>query len=96
MTTKPCTIKLLNKTFEIKCPEGQEAQLQIAAKKLNDQLSQNKKKFGQLDDFHLLLLSALNLSYDLLNCQQEQEQHRQQVAQLISSLEHKIHQVVAG
>ncbi|MCA0402440.1 MAG: cell division protein ZapA [Proteobacteria bacterium] len=95
-TSKSCTIKLLNKSYEIKCPDGEMFNLKQAAEKLNDQLLQNKKKFKQLDEFQALLLAALNISHELVSCQRQQEQQRQQVTQFISSLENKIHQVVHG
>lgn len=93
---KSCTIKLLNKSYEIKCPDNEMFNLKQAAEKLNDQLLQNKKKFKQLDEFHALLLAALNISHELINCQHQQEQQRKQVTQFINSLENKIHQVVHG
>lgn len=94
--TKSCSIKLLNKTYEIKCPEGEAKNLQQAAEKLNEQLLKNKSKFKQLDEFHSLLLAALNISHELITCQKQQEHQRQQVARFISTLENKIHQVVHG
>jgi cell division protein ZapA len=95
-TSKPCSIKLLNKTYEVKCPEQETANLQLAARKLNEQLTLNKKKFNQLDDFQNLLLAALHVSHELITCQKQQEQQRHQVTQFISSLENKINQVVNG
>lgn len=94
--SKSCSIKLLNKTYEIKCPDTEIANLQQAAEILNEQLLQSKKKFKQLDEFQSLLLAALNVSHELIACQKQQEQQRQQVAKFINSLENKIHQVVHG
>ncbi len=56
---KNCTIKLLNKSYDIKCPEGEEANLVLAAAKLNKQLQQNKNKFRTLDNYQILLLACL-------------------------------------
>jgi cell division protein ZapA len=95
-STKSCSIKLLNKTYEIKCPDAEIDNLQQAAEKLNEQLLQNKKKFKQLDEFHALLLAALNVSHELIKCQNQQEHQREQVTKFINSLENKIHQVVHG
>lgn len=95
-TSKSCSIKLLNKTYEIKCPEHETDNLQQAAEKLNEQLLQSKRKFKQLDEFQSLLLAALNISHELITCQKQQEQQRLQVTNFISSLENKIHQVVHG
>lgn len=93
---KKCTVKILNKSYEIKCPEGEEPNLLLAAKKLNDQIASNKSKFRLLDDFQMLLLAALDISYDLVICKTEQEQQRNQVTQFISTLENKINRVVVG
>lgn len=94
--SKSCSIKLLNKTYEIKCPDDETANLEQAAEKLNEQLIQTKKKFKQLNEFQALLLAALNVSHELISCQKQQEQQRQQVTKFINSLENKIHQVVHG
>ncbi|STX27521.1 cell division protein ZapA [Legionella beliardensis] len=94
--SKSCTIKLLNKNYDIKCPEHETANLQKAAAKLNEQLLQNKKKFKQLDDFQNLVLASLHISHELISCQKQQEQQRHQVTQFINSLENKINQVVNG
>ncbi|KTD07770.1 cell division protein ZapA [Legionella jamestowniensis] len=94
--SKSCSIKLMNKSYEIKCPDAEVENLQQAAEKLNEHLLHNKKKFKQLDEFHTLLLAALNVSHELISCQRQQEQQRVQVTRFISSLENKIHQVVHG
>lgn len=91
-----CSIKLLNKTYDIKCPEGEESNLQLAAKKLNHHLLENKRKFKQIDDFQNFLLAALHTSHELVLCQKSQEEQRLQVSLLINSLENKINQVVKG
>jgi cell division protein ZapA len=94
--TKSCSIKLLNKSYEIKCPESEEANLVLAAQKLNNQIMLNKKKTKQLDDFHTLLLAALDISHELVVCKSEQAQQHHQVTQFITSLEHKINKMVNG
>lgn len=93
---KTCKVKLLNKTYEIKCPESEEANLALAAGKLNNQLLQNKTKFKYLDNYQNLLLAALEISHELVICKNEQEQQRHQVTQFISSLESKINNLVTG
>lgn len=93
---KTCKIKLLNKTYEIKCPEGEQANLLLAAKKINDLMTLHKNKFTQLDNFQTLLLASLEISHELIICKNEQEHQRHQVTQFISSLESKINKVVGG
>lgn len=93
---KTCKIKLLNKTYEIKCPEGEEPNLILAAKKLSDQMAEKKEKFKLLDNYQILLLAALDIGHELIICKNEQEHQRHQVTQFISSLESKIHKAVGG
>ncbi|KTD52066.1 cell division protein ZapA [Legionella quinlivanii] len=95
-TSKACSIRLLNKTYEIKCPDHEVDNLQRAGQKLNEQLLANKKKFRQLDEFQNLLLAAIHISHELITCQRQQEQQRHQVTQFINSLETRINQVVNG
>lgn len=93
---KTCKVNLMNKTYELKCPENEEANLLLATKKLNDKITNNKNKFKLLDNFQILLLSALDISHELVICKNEQEQQRHQVTQFISALENKINKVVGG
>lgn len=93
---KPCTIKILNKSYEIKCPEGEEANLLLAAQKLNSQILITKKKAKHLDNFHTLMLAALDISHELVMCKSQQAQQSHQVTQFISSLENKINKMVHG
>ncbi|MCW8399173.1 cell division protein ZapA [Legionella sp. PATHC038] len=93
---KSCTVKLLNKTYEIKCPEGEEPNLLLAVQKLNHQIMMNKKKSKQLDNFQALLLAALDISHELILCKNKQAQQQHQVTQFINSLENKINKMVGG
>ena len=94
-TAKTCTIRLLNKSYEMKCPESEVSNLQQAALQLNAQVMEKKKKFKQLDNYDALLLAALHISHELISCQTQQTQRQQQLTQFISSLENKISQAAA-
>lgn len=93
---KTCTIRLLNKSYDIKCPDEEADNLQHAALKLNGHLQHIKKKFKQIDEYQALLLAALHISHEWVACQKQQEEQRQQMTQFICSLEHKINQVVVS
>lgn len=93
---KSCKVKLLNKSYEIKCPEGEEINLLLAAEALNEKMLLNKTKFKKLDDFHTLLLAALDIGHELIICKNEQEHQRLQVTQFITTLENKINKTVGG
>jgi cell division protein ZapA len=89
-TTNQCTIQLMNKTYKIKCPVEEMDNLQLAAKKLNTTISQKKTQFKTLDATHILLLAALDLSHELINQEQKQNQQREQLADFIHSLEERL------
>ena len=94
--TKWCTVKILNKSYEIKCPEHEEANLLLATQKLNRHLRLNKKKAKQLDSYQILLLAALDISHELILYKNQQAQQNKQVNQSIASLENKIDKLVHG
>lgn len=84
------TIRLLNKAYEIKCPEAEIDSLKRAAEYLDKQTTNNKKNFKQLDDFQALLLSALQVSHELIQCQSKQDGREKQLNEFIKHLENKI------
>jgi cell division protein ZapA len=90
---KGYAIRLLNKSYEIKCPPEERENLQRAAQKLNEQVLSKKNEFKKLGDFEVLLLAALHISHELVSCQSQQHEQRQQLAQFINTLETKISQV---
>ncbi len=91
-----CTIRLLNKSYKIKCPNEEQDKLQLAAQKLNDILLKKKNEFKKLDDFQALLLAALQVSHELITCQTNQQEQRLQLSQFINTLENKIGQVAGS
>jgi cell division protein ZapA len=93
---KTFSVNILNKTYEIKGPESEEAHLFTAAQKLNDHLLANKIQFKKLDDYQALLLAALKISHELILCKNDQEHQRFKVTQFITSLESKINKTVGG
>ena len=93
---KTCTIKLMNKAYQIKCPESEENNLLLAVDKLNEKIMTTRTKFKNLDNFQTLLMAALDVGHELISCKNEQEQQRYQVNQFITSLESKINKTVGG
>lgn len=90
MTTKFCTIQIMTKTYKIKCPEAEMDNLQLAAQKLNDELLKHKNPSKRLDDYQSLLMAALHVSHELVICENQQSQQREQLASFINTLEHTV------
>ena len=95
-TSQLCTIRLLNRSYEFKCPAHAVESFQLAAARLNAALLDQKKTAKNHDEFQTLLLAAMHLAHELVTSEQQQESQRQQMTQFISSLEGKINQVVRG
>ena len=83
-------IRLLDKPYSIKCPEKEVDNLQRAIKKLEDSLRKTKKQFKDLDDTAALILTAVQVSHELVVHQNEQNINSQKLTRLISSLENKV------
>jgi cell division protein ZapA len=83
----------MNKSYKIKCPVEEMDNLQLAAKKLNACISQKKSQFKTLDETQILLLAALDLSHELINQEQKQNQQREQLADFIHTLEERLQKV---
>ena len=84
-----CTIQLQNKSYKIKCPDEEMDNLHLAAQKLNETLIQNNNKFKRLDDYQALVMTALNLSHELVTCQRQQTQQRQEFAEFFKAMDGK-------
>lgn len=67
-----CTIKLLGRTYRIKCPPGKREMLEASAELLIKRLSDTKETSGIIGTEDLLLMTLLNM------CQQELEQKERQ------------------
>jgi cell division protein ZapA len=93
---KTCKIQILNKNYEIKCPESEETNLLLAAQKLSEKMVMTKSKFKKLDDYKALLLAALDISHELVICKKDQEHQHLKVTQFITSLESKIYKTVGS
>ena len=94
MTQKEqCTVRLLNRSYTIKCSSAERDNLKLAAVILQERLAEKKNQFKHLDDFHTLLLTALHLSHEVVTRQDNKAQQREQLTQFIHSLESKISQI---
>ena len=86
-TSQFSTIRILNKSYKIKCPDAEVGNLQLAAEKLSSQLLKKKSASKKLDDYQALLMAALHISHELVMCEHQQIQQREQLAQFINTLE---------
>ena len=90
-----CQIRLLDKVYDIKYPEGKEESLNLAAKTLDGIMQRYKQQYPLLDDNKLLLLSALEIAHQMIEQGDTPVINKQEeVNALIHSLEDRINSVV--
>lgn len=89
-----CTIKLLNKSYSLRCPPDQENALQRAAIELDIRMQHNQTKFPELDSHRLLLLAALEVSHALVSAESTPENTETDVNNFIHSLEDRLQKII--
>lgn len=92
-TSVPCTIKLLNKIYHLRCPAEEEQSLQLAAEKLDALMFANQKNFPALDDSRLLLLAALEVSHTLVTKENSTPAPQDDINAFIHSLEERLQEI---
>ncbi|MFT5162313.1 MAG: cell division protein ZapA [Alteromonadaceae bacterium] len=69
MTQHMVTIKILGKEYTINCPKGQQEQLRRSAEALQERLLSTQKKTMLQSNQNILVMTALNMSHELLEAQ---------------------------
>jgi cell division protein ZapA len=60
------TVKILDKEYQVACPEEQEAQLLVSAKYLDKQMRSIRETGKVIGLERIAVMAALNISYELL------------------------------
>lgn len=60
------TIKILEKEYNVACPEDQEAELMVSAKYLDKQMRTIRESGKVIGTERIAVMAALNISYELL------------------------------
>lgn len=91
MTQRTVEINVLDRKLKVACPIGQESALLNAAAELSERLTKINNSKSITTPEQTLLMTALNLSNDLLLMKQqlkaEQEENKQRIALLQSTIE---------
>jgi cell division protein ZapA len=87
---KSVTVKLLNKEFQVSCPENAEGQLNDAAHTLNKKMLEIRKSGRVIGMERIAVMAALNIAYELAVLRQQQEAYVQSVSKQIEHLQNKI------
>jgi cell division protein ZapA len=65
------TVKILEKEYQVACPEGQEAELVVSAKYLDKQMRSIRDTGKVIGLERIAVMAALNISYELLQASEQ-------------------------
>ncbi|TWX46563.1 cell division protein ZapA [Colwellia hornerae] len=94
MSQHSVTIEVANRRLKISCPSGQESSLLLAAEELNQRLLTDSKTCSIKTPEQSLVMTALNLSNDLLAARKELIDERAALQSKIDLLQATIKQAV--
>ena len=94
MSQHSVTIEVANRRLKISCPAGQESALLLAAEELNQRLLKDSKTCSIKPPEQSLVMTALNLSNDLLAARKKLAQERKIRQSKIDLLQNTIKQAV--
>jgi|GEM_PF-1837949 len=87
-------ITLLEKTMTVGCPQGQATALLESADVLNQKMAEIQQKSPTTSLLNIALMSALNLSGELLIAKQAQETLSNELSTRLETLTHTIEQAL--
>ena len=92
--SKTLSISIMNKEFQVACPDGEEQALQRAAHYLSEQMEDIRKGGKVVGMDRIAIMAALNMSHELLNGQSKvqtsQDYAKLRIRALNDRLEHAI------
>lgn len=84
------SITILDRTYQIKCPPEEVAQLQESAKYLDSQMRKMNQTGQPIATERLAIVAALNISRELLVFQKQKNVYIDVMHEQIKSLQHRI------
>ena len=87
------TVKILDKEYQVACPEEQEAELAVSAKYLDKQM-RNIRDTGKVIGLErIAVMAALNISYELLQASEQGDTGDESVNHLNLKLDDALNQL---
>jgi cell division protein ZapA len=74
------TVKILDKDYQVACPEDQEAQLVVSARYLDKQMRSIRDTGKVIGLERIAVMAALNISYELLQASEHADSNETQPA----------------
>ena len=93
--SKTLTISIMNKEFQVACPEGEEEALQRAARYLSEQMQEIRQSGKVVGMDRIAIMTALNMSHELLSGQSKVQTSQDYAKLRIRALNDRLENVIA-
>ena len=93
--SKTLTISIMNKEFQVACPEGEEEALQRAARYLSEQMQEIRQSGKVVGMDRIAIMTALNMSHDLLSGQSKVQTSQDYAKLRIRALNDRLENAIA-
>ena len=94
--SKTLTISIMNKEFQVACPEGEEEALQRAARYLSEQMQEIRQSGKVVGMDRIAIMTALNMSHELLSGQSKVQTSQDYAKLRIRALNDRLENAIAG
>ncbi len=94
--SKTLTISIMNKEFQVACPEGEEEALQRAARYLSEQMQEIRQSGKVVGMDRIAIMTALNMSHELLSGQSKVQTSQDYAKLRIRSLNDRLENAIAN
>ena len=93
--SKTLTISIMNKEFQVACPEGEEEALQRAARHLSERMLEIRQSGKVVGMDRIAIMAALNMSHELLNGQSKVQTSQDYAKLRIRALNDRLENAIA-
>ena len=94
--SKTLTISIMNKEFQVACPEGEEEALQRAARYLSEQMQVIRQSGKVVGMDRIAIMTALNMSHELLSGQSKVQTSQDYAKLRIRALNDRLENAIAN
>ncbi len=94
--SKTLTISIMNKEFQVACPEGEEEALQRAARYLSEQMQEIRQSGKVVGMDRIAIMTALNMSHELLSGQSKVQTSQDYAKLRIRALNDRLENAIAN
>ncbi|PCJ13428.1 MAG: cell division protein ZapA [Gammaproteobacteria bacterium] len=93
--TSNISVQILDKEYQIACPEGEEQSLLESARLLNSKMTEIRQSGKIIGIERIAVMTALNLSNELISANKEIKKSTEQTKKRLQTLTEKVEQALA-